>query len=315
VLAAWNDGTEQAIIRLVLESVLEISFGQGEAFVCASKAAPLLVDQRNHRSSTKISEISEEAIAYADSLPNFDIEALSARLYFYNRRPPTPSWHHRLPASEALDRFLRITSPSRTFKAMSRDWALVPSAPRTSGWKIWKAKRQAQSTSRDQPTYKLYVSPEPADLPEAFGAVVDVLAGSRASTFKVGSDLFGVLRPDKLVVYFDSFDDLRYSAEKMTSFHEHWSSHGVPFTAQIGDTPFLSWGIDPPRGISTARLGLSESWRLWIVTRIATGLISARQDGVHGDETRPFLRKLLENEGVDFHTWAPSHSMWRNLRP
>ena len=146
-----------------------------------------------------------------------------------------------------------------------------------------------------------------AALPSALAPAAEVLASTRSATaFKLGADLPGLCRPDKLVVYFDRLDDLRAVAEELRGRLAGQPAHGVPFTAAITDDGLLSWGADPPRGVDGVR---STSWRLWIARRLAEYLISARtSDG--GVAAWRFALDRLRLSGVDTDTWAPAGGMW-----
>ena len=56
---------------------------------------------------------------------------------------------------------------------------------------------------------KLYVSPRPEALGEAFPRIAMVLAESGVRSFKIGRGIEGLLRPDKIVAY---FEDLAHRA-------------------------------------------------------------------------------------------------------
>ena len=90
--------------------------------------------------------------------------------------------------------------------------------------------------------------------------------------FKIGKTVDGVARPDKMVAYFSSLDDLHGGADRIHDEARGCRPHGVPFTAGVTDDGLLSWAIDPPRGpggtghhaivVELADMGLDAARRL-----------------------------------------------------
>src|SRR5439155_4976616 len=105
----------------------------------------------------------------------------------------------------------------------------------------------APSTKRIyKPVYKLYVSARPECARDALLVAAPEVFRSRALALKTGAGLHGVLRPDKMVAYFRSHDDLADAAMRLRQQLRGLTAHGVPFTTSIGTDGLLSWGIDPP---------------------------------------------------------------------
>ena len=155
----------------------------------------------------------------------------------------------------------------------------------------------------------MYVSPRPEALPEALQRTVATLAELGAPTFKVGDNLHDLLRPDKLVIYFGSREELDEVAERLVPALAGLPAQGVPFTAALGGDGLVSWGIDPPPEEYTLPWLGAESWRIWITNRLATALVAAREaepDGPDGIEGWRFALERLRLEGVDTGTWAPT---------
>ncbi|MGH7248249.1 MAG: hypothetical protein ACREH9_09110, partial [Pseudomonadota bacterium] len=121
----------------------------------------------------------------------------------------------------------------------------------------------------------------------------------------------GLLRPDKLVVYFWSFDSLQETARQILTRLGSCPAHGVPFTAGITDDGLLSWGFDPPPDKGALAWRERESWRLWITNRLATALLSARKTAAGGIEPWQFALDRLRLENIDTATWAPNDSFGR----
>src|SRR5688572_16251176 len=96
------------------------------------------------------------------------------------------------------------------------------------------------------PACKLYVSPMPDSLPRAFPIVAETFAGASVRSFKVGRGLHGLLRPDKIVAYFDDRSHLDDVARTLGALLDGCRAQGTPFTADAGGDGLLSWGVDPP---------------------------------------------------------------------
>jgi hypothetical protein len=158
--------------------------------------------------------------------------------------------------------------------------------------------------------YKLYVSPAIDGLETAISAVASSLAGARGvMAFKVGSDVQGICRPDKLVVYFDRLEELQEGAAALADRLSECPAHGVPFTAAVTHDGLLSWGADPPAPSSENGTGRT-SWRLWVTERLAEYLTLARNAGRSELEPWQLALERLRLAGIDTDTWIPASGMW-----
>lgn len=117
---------------------------------------------------------------------------------------------------------------------------------------------------------KLYVSPLPQALPDAFVRIVQTFVQAEVRSFKVGRGVEGLLRPDKIMAYFDERPQLDAVVAKLMSGLHGCPVQGVPFTAEEGGDGLLSSGVDPPLGDTAA------SWRAWVTARLAAGLVARR---------------------------------------
>jgi len=146
-------------------------------------------------------------------------------------------------------------------------------------------------------TCKLYVSPRPDAVGEAFHRLVDVFAETGVRSFKVGRGIEGLLRPDKIVAYFDDTAHLDVVARALAARLRRTPAQGTPFTCPIDGDGLLSWGIDPPPGRAPA------SWRAWITRYLADALVSR----AHETPARRVAGALadLAAAGVDGATWLP----------
>jgi hypothetical protein len=89
-------------------------------------------------------------------------------------------------------------------------------------------------------------------------------------------------------------------------------AHGVPFTAEITGNGLLSWGMDPPQSERMLAWQEPESWRLWVVRRLAAAMIAAQVDARSSMPPWEFALERLRHEGVDVEGWVPSTSIWHS---
>jgi hypothetical protein len=307
VQASLGDEFESTVKRMVLDGVLEIR--TGDAFVSGPEAldttggrrAPVLGDSR-------IALVSGEALMYAQSLEVSEAAVLSARIYAYNRLPVSPVWAKRLPTRAAVAAHLGLDDGLGA--ALRRRWS--HQADGDGPWLAWS--HPAPTPGRGNGgTYKLYVSPAPQDLREAFRASAEVFGRVRAVGLKVGADLPGVLRPDKLIGYFPTFDLLGEAAVELRALLGGLGAHGVPFTADITRDGLLSWGVDPPTSEQSPGLAGGESWRLWLANRLALALLAARGATAPDAEPWQYALERIALEGVDPATWAPRQTLWHPI--
>ena len=230
VLRSLGERANQAVAELVLDGVLEIERDGG--FVSGSEAYFLIYPgQLAPNPQRLLARLSLDALKYAQALSINDRACLSARLYFYNRIPLTAYWSRRLPSQDAVSEFLGISS-SNSLKLIHEKWTPVESATSNNTWFQWQSNRRRPSKQVARHGYKLYVSPQPNDLPDAFRSVVEILDDSGAYSFKIGRSAIGLLRPDKLVLYFYDFDSLQETARDIALVLSGCAVHGVPFTAK-----------------------------------------------------------------------------------
>lgn len=287
--------------RLVLDGVLEVEH-EGK-FVTSADAREALGIGACPLGAGRLAGISYEALRAAAASEIGDPAALAGYLYRYNREPLTPTWSRRIPDRDAAAAYLGWDQGSRADAIASR-WARQPGSD--SGWVHWRSRLTAHGVEKGAAVYKLYVSPVTEALPEALAVVAKELAVAGAFAFKIGADLDGLLRPDKLVAYFSSFETLGAASSRLAAELDGMAPQGVPFTAESSADGLLSWGVDPPASSSFA-VGV-ESWRLWIVQQLASAL-SAACSGGH-PEPSMFALQRLRLEGVDVSDWAPGQSLW-----
>lgn len=142
---------------------------------------------------------------------------------------------------------------------------------------------------------KLYVSPRPHALPEAFARIVQVFVQAEVRSFKVGRGIEGLLRPDKIMAYFDERQQLEAVVAQLTRALHGCPVQGVPFTAEEGGDGLMSSGVDPPPGHTAV------SWRAWVTGALAAGLIERR--GKAPDQAVAQTLRELRSKGVDTRQW------------
>lgn len=299
VRSALGQAAGRTIERLIADGVLEVE--KEGVFVWG----PAALQAREMTSNEGyLAGLSLAALRYGQALAIDDPLRLSFRLYGYNRRPLTPRWQKLLSSPEAVRAHLGIASGGANRKLLDRIWR--PSPP-SEAWLSWRS-RAPEPADSSGVTWKLYVSPAPEALAEGFGAILEALAAARAGQFKIGSGAAGLLRPDKIVAYFPSFERLEEAARAVESRLAGVPAQGVPFTSEIAGDGLLSWGMDPP--VTESDLwGGRESWRLWLTHRLARALLAARSAG---EEVEPWRYALdrLRLEGVDPASWTPAASQW-----
>jgi hypothetical protein len=301
----------EAIARLVLDRILEID--GGGTFLSGAEAHRLIYPEPPEVTTGGVlARLSLDAVRYGQGLDLPDSTQLSARLYFYNRLPASPAWKRRLPSAEALAEDLEIHPAGRNRPVLQTYWYSPPPAPDNPGWHHWVS-AQPGTARLGSRSFKLYVSPDGDHLREAFTTTLKVLTEVRAPSFKIGRDLFGVLRPDKLVAYFDSLEAVREAADRLLRRLEGMPAQGVPFTAALDESGLLSWGTDPPRG-EHLLAWQGPSWRRWITDRLAVALLSAKAAAPATLDPWQFALDRLRLEGIDTTTWTPDATLWDPAR-
>jgi len=294
VFAANAGEGERALRRLLLDRVLELE--QLGDYVSGPEACALMgVGPAGTRGS--LVQLSIEAIRYGAALADADAMTLAHKLYRYNTRPVTPMLRRRLPDRAAFVDFLGLGPNGAARHAIDRSWASGDDSP---AWAVFMA-RQPRRRRAEQPC-KLYLGLALEELPDCLPRLAAELGRSEATQFKIGVELAGLLRPDKLVIYFPSKEALLATAQALLPIVEGRTVHAVPFSAEIASGGALSWGIDP----ETAWFGDRASWRQWVCEKLAAALITARHSNVHGLEPWQFALERLRLEGVDTETFMPT---------
>ena len=171
------------------------------------------------------------------------------------------------------------------------------------GWILWRRDQAAVADSHNL-LFKLYVSPDPQELIDRLDSIMQALSSTDARAVKLGGTVYGLLRPDKLVVYFVDYDSLLSAARVLEANIARMSTHGVPFTAGLTVDGLLSWGVDPPTQ-GDEQLDDRESWRGRLTRILANGLVRARSECGSVEEELRYALGELESAGVDPETFTP----------
>ncbi len=305
LLPAYLDRSPQhrsLVAGLVLDEVLEIA--SRDSFVCGPEACPLICTKMPDPSSgSALARLSLEAVHHGERLAIDDAARLAARLYFYNRVPITPHWARTFAGADAMISYLHVRTDSAIAILLGREWVMTPGGPTGGGWLTWRSRRQGSDAQQRGRSFKLYISPACGRLRDAFRAAVEVFTDCGALGFKVGNDVYGLLRPDKFVAYFEDFDRLIEAAARILRALNDCPAHGVPFTGDLGGSGLLSWGTDPAAGEPGLPWEDRGSWRLWVTGHLAAALVAAkRHDGI---QPWRFALARLAVAGIDPDSWTP----------
>jgi hypothetical protein len=311
--AARSLGADCAAIigKMVLDGILEIE--ADGAMISGPEACMLVYGTAIiPESEGQLAAISRRAVEYAAALELDDPPELSARLYSYNCIPASPRWREFLPKDETTAKYLGLVDGDAA-RVLSGGWRPIPESQAWISWRARIADSKEKRVAVPEITYKLYVSPTCGQLREAVHAIAKSVARSNAMQWKVGKGIQGLLRPDKMVVYFRHFADLQEVAFTIMGHLAGCPSHGVPFTAELAGEGLLSWGIDPPREAHAPSWLGAESWRGKLCNRLAMALVQAASE--HGNESdrdadgtakaARFAIQRLRLEGIDASTWTP----------
>jgi len=319
VQRALGDDCEATIGKMLLDAILEVEANDemlsGPAAYSLVFSEPAISTEAASNRAGTIAVMSRRALEYAATLQLTDPTEVSAHLYAYNTIPISRRWQNLLPNEASVEAYLGLNNGIAS--ALTNRWVRLPDAP---AWISWRAQYSSQhqvDPEENTATYKLYVSPAPAHVREAVKATARAAAQAAAFHWKLGKDLHGLLRPDKIVVYFREFDQLKEATTQIATELVNLPAQGVPFTAQLDDIGLLSWGIDPPVEEHAVPWLQRESWRLRICNRLALALTQAGEtdskSGSPAQSAPQFALARLRLEGIDTDTWTPKGTkLWSN---
>jgi hypothetical protein len=306
---AWH-----TITGLVLDGILEIE--SGGVFRSGPGAIDSLGADEYEGSVDdvprgRIARLSIDALRHAAALPIDDVSVLAGRLYRYNSLPLTPA--NAAPAVPTTDLARLGFATPGVAAALDRDWTCTASGV-DGEWLCWSAAERWESADGTRGTCKLYVSPAMDVIRDAFAATVTAATAHHALAFKAGAGHYGLLRPDKLVIYFRHRDHLYAAAAALTDALAGSPTQGVPFTAGITADGMLSWAADPPVHAALVGGASSESWRSWLTTQLAAAIVAGRATESSADKRSDPVRFALRRASalrIDPRTWTPADTMWQ----
>jgi hypothetical protein len=306
----FNWEINKAIALLVLDGVIEME--DGSIFLSGVDAWSALFEGKLiHRPQGELARISIQALKYAQTLKSHGTKGLSQRIYYYHSKPLMPAWERRVPTPDAVLRYLELGKDFSNSRLLSNRWRQVSLPEAYSAWLLWKPVHRVPTVPQQSVFYKLYVSPDPTVVGEVFRATVSVLAtADSVLTFKIAKNARGLLRTDKIVVYFPSFEALFEMAASLRSKIDGSLPHGVPFTAECFGNPLLSWGVDPPAELRPFESRERESWRVWISNRLAAAITTGKLARSSSMEPWEFALNRLCLEGIDTNRWVPCEEAW-----
>lgn len=234
------------------------------------------------------------ALSYGEHLFPLAVDDLAMRLYAYGTQPLTPQIAARFPTSHSVREQLGMRSVE--VRVRSAQWR-APAPTAGDRWAYWS--RADLRNPRDSTLYKLFVGVDLNELSRVLRLVSRVAPEERAVAFKIGADIPGILRPDRLVVYFRRRAQLEKAASRLATELASAPGSLVPFTATFEQSTVLSWGIDFPRTSG------GSSWRVHVTRRLAGALSIARRTSTDSSAAIPYALNRLRLDGVDPATMTP----------
>jgi len=305
VRAQLGADADSAVLRLVIDGVLEV-LQQGH-FVTGSSAAAFLGTPAPATDSNRVRSLSVAALQYGQELVGLSESELAIRLYCYGRQPISPKLTRKLGDVDAVARHLGLAKGGPLSLRLEDRWRQHPVAPDAHRhWWQWVDRMTSpQVAVPGNRGYKLYLSPAVEGVGDAMDALVGIVGRARGVTgFKIGAGVAGLCRPDKIVVYFAHLDELQSFAERLRAQLAGSPAHGVAFTAPVTPDGLLSWGADPALAVD-GRVPAS-SWRMWVTSRLAEHLVSARVSAAGSMAPWQFALERLRLAGIDTETWIPA---------
>lgn len=298
------------VLRLILDGILEIDVNG--TFVSGHDAYERLSLPAvgSPERPTETAMLSRRAIRFGIRLGLQNTAALAARLYTFNRRPPTPEFFRKAPTAQAVRRLLRLGPSPPAVRGQWKEETTSPAEDATAPsegdryWLVFRPCDPAHSANRAASSgHKIYVSPRPARVPAVFDTVTEAISPEHVYRFKVARHPWGLLRPDKFVLYLRDESSFRETAAVLTDAIADHSGQGVPFAGRLGDGELLAWGQDPSGEAFHAEWRDSGSWRVGITNILAQAIVDAQRWDLDSPET--YARVRLQLEGIDPYTWTP----------
>ncbi|MEO6720345.1 MAG: hypothetical protein ABIN67_08260 [Ferruginibacter sp.] len=301
---SFDDDINNTLAKLVMEGIMQIS--SGEHFVSGTKAQDILYERKSvvsNNIATGIAQQSASAIQYALHLNELDSRSLGIRLYCYNTAPLIPESSNAFSSTEEVENFLGVGKNDPFAWEILKHWDKHAPTEKYK-WIAWNRKKNTKPHPTQHSIFKIYISPVLSSFPDVFVKSVRVLTRSKAFSFKTGTDRHGLLRPDKFVVYFYSFDDLIEASDMLKDALKDYEAQGVPFTAQLDDKGMISWGIDPAEKEVLENFE-GGSWRAGVTEKLGAAVVQAKADGLTKDKAMEYILNKISLEGIDPFNWIP----------
>ncbi len=304
--ASHEDSFNQAIAQLILDQVLEIKWN--EKFVSGAHATEALFGKSlsaDQHIPDFISILSKQGIEYVLNLDEAEMRAIANRLYTYNTLPWDTSLKRNFNENTDTRDFVFSNSRVSLTSLLNKEWYLTTD-PSKDHWLGWSRRHFVDTSSNltDRGDYKLYISPVIHDLPQVMNVALPILTSSNAFSFKIGNGIQGLLRPDKMVAYFNNKSSLLSAAGELKNKFNDCKVQGVPFTAQIDDKGILSWGFDPP-GSDVLDAIEGGSWRCRVTDQIALAIVQAKTEKLDHGQAIDFIGSKLFVTGINPYNWTP----------
>lgn len=241
-----------------------------------------------------INFLSRSAMQYGASLVHLDEFRLATRLYRFNSYPralgATYKWDAAWINGVGNRRKMALALLLRSHYSRQVGRNSSPS------WIAWEHKRLDRKADL---RYKLYVSPTPADSRAAFASVTETCCTLAVPAFKIGADVDGILRPDKIVLYFATLEATAAAAAELRRHLDGCGVQGVLFSQPLDERGLLSRAADPlAQPLETAE---GNSWRMYVASCAARSLKLASMQAVTPGP--PDLLLNLRLSGIDPNDW------------
>jgi hypothetical protein len=238
----------------------------------------------------RIARLSLAALRMAAARPRSEPATVARWLYRFGTVPRGPALDRDFGTDDDPMAVLGLTVGGRARRTLEAAY----DATSYDGWFSFAR----VPADRLQSVCKLYVSPRPEALADAFLRIATVFAEGGVRSFKVGRGIEGLLRPDKIVAYFEDRAHRAHVAEALRRSLLGCPAQGVPFSEEAGGDGLLSGGVDPQAGDTVM------SWRSWVTTRLASALTSAPPSDI--DVRVNAALDAIRTAGVDPGRWTPT---------
>lgn len=200
--------------------------------------------------------------------------------------------------------WLLDNSLGRTDGHLNRFFGQFDPAGESEDWKFWANRSAANEKIHSNLSCpKLYLGVAPGHVAIALQAMAPAIFESAPTMIKLPRFSKGAMRPDKVILYFESMTHLKNCVASLGNLiPAAIVRQAVPFTSQCLASPYLYIGIDPAKnGMGT----YSESWRM-LITQCLEEVIVAASPSIN-EYPIAFLERILARMGdlgFDPDQWA-----------